>query len=146
MNIKKHYQYKLVKSDVPEILRNNIVKDVNVGGIKLSYEVSTVKTIVFMFLGKQYIIPISRRKNKETRHFLNPYKTFWDTSNKRNFLPKCLWGKNNHPLTNYWIELELDYTDVNSGEIIVKGDIRNTNITKHLSRTKELFYIEKNNY
>ena len=143
MNIKTFYQYKLIASFIPEILRNIIVKDVNVGGIKLSYEVSTVKALVFMFFNKQYIKPISSRHNTETRHFLRPYKTFWDVADRKNWLPRCLWGKKSDPLTNLWVELELDYKDIDSGELIVKEEIRNTNITKHLSRNKQLFYIEK---
>lgn len=142
MQIKIFHRYSLTKSDIPEIInKKTIVKDVNVGGIKLSYKVSTVKALVFKIFNKQYILPISKPRNIENLTFLRPYKTVWDTG--RNRLPKCLWGKKDDPLTNLWVELEIDYKDLNSGRVIGKREIRDTNITKHLSKNKQLFYIVK---
>jgi len=143
MQIKIFDKYSLIKSDIPTIInKKTIVKDVNVGGIKLSYKVSTVKALVLNIFNKQYIIPISLKpKDKTNITFLRPYKNKWDVG--RNKLPRCLWGKTTDPLTNLWIELELDYTDLDSGEVMCKREIRDTNITKHLSKNKQLFYIIK---
>lgn len=140
MQISKLNRYSLKKKDIPEIVKKTVVKDANVGGIKLQYEVSIVIALVFVLFNKQWIITLRSLPNTtETRTFLRPYKQMWDAS--RNRLPRCLWGKNDDPLTNLWIELELDYVDINSGQILLKQEIRNTNITKHLSKIKELFYI-----
>lgn len=143
MQIQIFDKYSLIKSDIPEIInKKTIVKDVNVGGIKLSYKVSTIKALVFNLFNKQRIIPISLNPyNTHIVHLLRPYKEKWDVG--RGKLPKCLWGKKTDPLTNLWIELELDYIDLDSGEVILKDEIRNTNITKHLSKNKQLFYVVK---
>lgn len=142
MQIKLFYRYGLIKSDIPEIInKKTVMKDVNVGGIKLSYKVSTIKALVFKIFNKQYVVPISRPRNVETLTFLRPYKKIWDTG--RNRLPKCLWGKKDDPLTNLWVELEIDYKDLDSGQILGKKEIRDTNITKYLSKNKQLFYIVK---
>jgi hypothetical protein len=143
MQVKNFYLYNLIKSDIPEILRNKvIIRDVNVGGIKLQYEVSTVKALVFKLFNKQKIINLTLfPKDKETKTFLRPYKKNW--SKEREKLPKCLWGKNDDVLTNLWIELVMDYKDLDHGEVLLKREIRDTNITKHLSRNKKSFFVFK---
>lgn len=144
MLIKLFNRYRLVHKDVPEIInKKTIVKDVNVGGIKLSYKVSTVKALVFNFLNKQRIITLFVVPNT-TRNctVLNPYKTFWNNKERPKKLPKSLWGNTDRPLTNIWVELECDYKDLNSGKVLIKEEIRNTNITKHFSKQHPCFYIE----
>lgn len=140
------YRYDLIQSDIPEIAdKKVIVKDAYVGGIKLRYKVSTVKALVFNLFNKQKIIQLPRlsfhKSAEEIKTFLRPYKNIWDVS--RNKLPKCLWGNPKEVLTNLWIELELDYKDIKSGIILPKKEIRDTNITKHLTKNKKLFYIVK---
>lgn len=142
MHISTFDRYSLKQSDVPKIIKKTIVEDVNVGGIKLRYEVSTVIALVFYLFKKQKIVPLrTLPKTTIMRTFLNPYKSIWDVS--RNKLPKCLWGNNQEPLTKLWIELEVDYKDIKSGTLLLKQEIRDTNITKHLSKIRELFYILK---
>lgn len=143
MQIQTLEQYKLLQADVPEIQNKKLViKDVGVGGVKLRYKISTVKALVFNLFGKQKIIPIFKLSypSSEIKTFLRPYKDIWDTS--RNKLPRCLWGNKNEPLTNLWIELKLDYKSLKTGRAIPKQEIRNTNITKHLTRIHKVFYVE----
>lgn len=140
MQVKTFSRYILLKADIPTLVRGVVAKDVNVGGIKLQYEVSTIKACVFQFLNKQRIICLTLfPKDKETRTFLNPYKELWDSN--RNRLPKSLWGSNNDALTQLWIELESDYKNLDSGVPIVKQEIRNTNITKHFSKARQKFFV-----
>jgi hypothetical protein len=99
-----------------------------------------------MFLYKQRIINVSflnplPNTKPIKRVFLRPYKQLW-SAKRDNRLPKCLWGKNEDSLTALWIELESDYKDLDSGLIVLKKEIRDTNITKHLNRTEDLFYIK----
>jgi hypothetical protein len=142
MKIESYNRFKLLKKDLPEIIKKVVTIDANVGGIKLLYEVAIVNCLVFMFLGKQRLINLTLLpKQKMRRVFLNPYKEVW--SEKRDSrLPKCLWGKNDYPLTALWVELESDYENLKSGMVLLKKEIRDTNITKHLSRTHEMFYIK----
>lgn len=143
MEIKSFYRYKLLKSDVPTIIKKVIVKDVNVGGIKLQYEVTVVKALVFMFLNKMRIIPITRfPKKKEILTFLRPYKENW-SKKRRDRMPKNFWGNNDEPLTSLWIELESDYKSLDKGLIILKKEIRNTEVTKHLFKQKPVFFVIK---
>ena len=140
MQIQILKRFKLIQKDEPQIVSRVVVKDANVGGIKLRYEVSTVKALVFsVFKRPKTIVLRTLPKTLETRTFLRPFKKSWNASRDR--LPKSLWGKNNEPLTNLWIELECDYKDLSSGMVIIKQEVRNTHITKHFTRHKEEFFI-----
>jgi len=145
MKVLNYNRFQLIKKDLPEIIKRVVTKDVNVGGIKLVYQVSLHECVVFMLFGKQRIIKIPKfsNHNKIERVFLRPYKELWSVKCKN--LPKCLWGKNDDPLTMLWVELEADYQTLATGYILQKKEIRDTNINKHLTRTKPLFYIKSMN-
>lgn len=140
-------KYKLIKACKPEIIKGKIIKDANVGGVKLTYEVSMSKYLVFDLFKRRIKIPLKKIPYSDPelgkRTYLRPYKTFLDTS--RGKWPKCLWGNNSEPLTNLWIELELDYNSLVDGFAVLKKEIRNTNVTKHLLKASEVFYVEIRN-
>jgi hypothetical protein len=142
MKIESYNRFTLLKSDLPEIIKKVVTVDAHVGGIKLQYEVAIVWCAVFMLRGKQRFVSLTPfPKSVVKRVFLRPYKELWSEKREKR-LPKCLWGKNDEPLTALWIELESDFKDIESGMVLLKQEIRDTNITKHLSRTHQLFYIK----
>lgn len=136
-------KFELIKACVPEIVKGKIIKDVNVGGVKLTYKVSMVKLLILDLFKHRIRITLKKYKYADPelskRTYLRPYKTFLDTSKGK--WAKCLWGSNAEPLTNLWIELELDYNSLQDGFALLKQEIRNTNITKHLLKASKLFYV-----
>jgi hypothetical protein len=141
MKINNYNRFGLVKSSLPEIKKNIVIIDANVGGVKLVYEVVLVKCAVFTLLEKQFIVELPWfYRQKAERTFLRPYKELWSFERKN--LPKSLWGKTDDPLTQLWVELQSDYEDLEKGMIVIKKEIRDTNITKHLNKTKKIFHIK----
>jgi hypothetical protein len=141
MKIESYNRFKLVKKDIPEISKNIVILDANVGGVKLVYEVVSVKCAIFTLFEKQFILELPWIYTRGIeRVFLRPYKELWSFERKN--LPKSLWGKTNDPLTQLWVELQSDYEDIEKGMVILKKEIRDTNITKHLNKTEEIFHIK----
>ena len=144
MKIVNYNRFRLLKKDLPEIINKVVVQDdVNVGGIKLVYEVSLRDCFILNFFGRQRLVelPSYKKSKKIIRVFLRPYKKLWSEKRDKK-LPKNFWGKNDELLTQLWVELEFDYIDLQSAIIILTKEIRDTNITKHLSKTKNLFYVK----
>lgn len=142
MKIENYSLFTLLKKDLPEIIKKVVVKDAGVGGIKLVYQVTTVKCLVFTLLNKHFIFNLTLfPKNKVKRIFLCPYKELYSSSRDKK-LPRNFWGKNDEPLTALWMEMESDYESLESGLVLLKKEIRDTNITKHLTRVREKFYIK----
>lgn len=105
----KKVTYRLLKKNIPLTTGRSITYDVNVGGVKLVYEVTTtLEWEVNLKIFKFYILrSLDKKVIKEI--YLRPYKYLWDT--ERNRLPHNFWGKQEHPLTAeiFWVRLKEDY-------------------------------------
>jgi hypothetical protein len=148
MKIQSYNHFKLLKSDLPEITKNKVITDVDVGGIKLVYQVTIRQCLTFLFFDKLIIIPLpSLHISSIQKVFLKPYKEYYSRIKENKNLPKSLWGKNNDPLTALWVEMEFDYESVKPGKSIIedKKEIRDTNITKHLNKIEKSFFIKSKN-
>jgi len=75
--------------------------------------------------------------------YLRPYKKNWSErrKNKRDTVPFHLWGKKDHPLTNMWLELVLDYEDIMRGFPIMKNTVEDQTLIKFLRQHKEKFSL-----
>jgi len=130
--------YTLIKSDVPEICNRQIVKDQDVGGIKLVYwrRRMMVKDISFGPIEFSYPVRIFKRKKVV---FLRPYKDHWD--HERNRLPYNYWGKTSNPLTNMWITVEQDYKVWSNTTVRFKDQVTDHSMIKSLKSIEETFSV-----
>jgi hypothetical protein len=92
----KMTKYTLQSVRSPSIVLGVPVTDLEIGGIKLVYSVSS----------KEY--PITEIDNKEIV-FWKPFKKYWTTDKKS--CKKGEWGNARSPFTNVWLQIPSDYTD-----------------------------------
>jgi hypothetical protein len=139
----KKEEYILMKSDVPEVTKTMIVNDVNVGGVKLVYAVTTYHYKEITALGHRIPLPWPCRIKSRRMVVLRPYKDNWDT--ERHKLARNYWGKPTNPLTNLWIEVESDYKDISTAIIEFKEFIYNHELIKHFKAVSKHFEITLDN-
>ena len=138
--------YKLIKKDVAIISNNkitNISQIEQIGGEKLVYQKYYITFLSLILFKHRIRIPI-----KKTKHgmmvFYKPLKRYWDKRTNR--IPHPLWGKTNRELTQFWIKMSGDYTNIQSDYI--SNDIQrvriyaNTRIIKILKSHPKKFIIE----
>ena len=140
MKYKTKSKFSLIKSDIPEIQGQNVIRDVQVGGEKLVYNVTHYLVNQIIVLGFTINIPLFNEKPRhEKRVFLRPYKKNW--AHKRKRLPFHEWGKSTKPLTNIWVELENDYMDNIKSLPILKVKIEDQILIDHLKNHETKFTL-----
>ena len=138
--------YTLIKKDVAIISNNkitNISQIEQIGGEKLVYQRYYITYLSFMLFKKRIKIPIKKQK-VGTIVLYKPLKRYWDKNTNR--ISHVMWGKMNRQLTQFWIKMNGDYTNIQSDYI--SKDIQrvriyaNTRIIKILNSHPEKFIIE----
>ena len=138
--------YTLIKKDVAIISNNkitNISQIEQIGGEKLVYQRYYITYLSFMLFKKRIKIPIKKQK-VGTIVLYKPLKRYWDKNTNR--ISHVMWGKMSRQLTQFWIKMNGDYTNIQSDYI--SKDIQrvriyaNTRIIKILNSHPEKFIIE----
>ena len=155
--MKTKIKYTLLEKSIPVIKKNSIVYDARVGGEKLIYQ-KTTTNFTTINIGKLFSIDIplifkmnkkgkiSRNIIKEKIIFLRPYKNYWNKDGKRDkWLPFHQWGKKEHPLTNIWLEMLFDFTDIMKQTPVIKSCVDDPIIIKFLRQHEEEFTIINQN-
>lgn len=129
--------YTLKNKKIPEIKGTVVHEDPGVGGIKLVYSVQSFFYKEFKLFGHKVPVPWPYKISKKKFVVLRPYKDCWDKH--RHKLPKNYWGKQSHPLTAMWIELEYDYDSINESIPYYRKQILDHKLINHLKRFDEEF-------
>lgn len=120
-------KYVLIDVKAPILKGKEILKDPDVGGLKLVYEVSNEKTT------------LSKKDNK-CIVYLKPYKENWGADKKD--VKKGEWGNSSSPLSNVWLEIKKDYTSYEKENMSIRGDVvKDSNLIAQLNKQTKEFII-----
>ena len=144
------HEYVLLKKDSPTIKGKHVIFDAKVGGEKLVYKRIRYSINVFkignleikipsmVYWLKEFGAPVSN--NTDTIVFLRPFKKTWDNS-ERPRVSYDEWGKKDHPLTNIWLIIQFDYTDISQTVPLIKEYVEDAKLKKLLRQKAEKFII-----
>lgn len=119
-------KYKIKQEYVPfalEAKRELSDQDKKIGGIRLIYDVSITR-------GNEEV--------KSTKIFLKVFKTYWENS-KEECKNKNEWGSTLLNVSDVWLELEKNYSDIRDEIFIYNERITNPEILGMLNRRQEEF-------
>lgn len=123
----KAKRYVIISVDAPVIDGKKIIEDANMGGIKLTYEVSNDRTSL-------------SQRDKEIHIYLKPYKNIWGSSKKD--VEKGEWGNTNSPLSNVWLRIKKDYTNYDKEYMEISYEkVTNHKLISHLNKQKKKFVL-----
>lgn len=147
--------YKLIEETCPIIVQNSIRFDPKVGGEKLVYKCVTYSIHKVRLYNNCYVeipgiiyilsvlLSIPIRNNTNTVVFLRPTKELWKDYNEKR-TPIDQWGKRDYPLTNIWLEMDFDYTNIYKTVPRIKTKVEDQTLKKLLRQHKKQFTF--NNY
>lgn len=138
--INKKLLYILVNVSRPIIVNNKFMfHDNRKGGELLQYNIYEVKTInifnsVFVIHNTKYVV--------DNKYFFRPLKRDWNRNSYK--ISKIYWGKKNHLLTNYWLEVDSNFKDIfsiNKEELKKFKQCKDKKLINNLNSHKEEFLI-----
>jgi hypothetical protein len=124
-------RYVLIDNKSPKIEGKIIIEDLNVGGIKLTYEVSNNKSTL-------------SQRDIQTHIYLRPYKTNLGEDKKdcEETFGKGSWGNTSSPLSNVWFKIKKDYTDYNKEFMFIRYDrVIDTQLISELNKKTKKFVL-----
>ena len=89
--------YHLIDAKIPVTRGKEIIQDTDTGGIKLVFNVRTIRRLF------DYFSPLAISKEI----FLNPYKVNWAT--KKTDVPYREWGNTANPYSKVWVKIARNY-------------------------------------
>lgn len=120
-------KYVLIDIKAPVLKGKEILKDLDAGGLKLTYETSNEK------------VTLSKKDNKYVI-YLKPYKENWGTDKKS--VEKGEWGSPSSPLSNVWLEIKKDYTSYEKESMQIRGDVvKDSKLIAYLNKKTKEFIL-----